>query len=176
MGQQNNLTIPTNEERILAAVERAKRHVARQALLSAGTTFVPIPGVDMLLDVTVLIKMMEQINQEFGLTPSQIDQLPTAQKVMVYEAINWVGVLLAGKVISAPLATTVLKSVGVKMSSKQAARWVPLVGQATAAALGYGALRNDMDHSSLPKWGRISLNNNFKEDPCHEQKAYRKRI
>ena len=64
MGQQNNLTIPTNEERILAAVERAKRHVARQALLSAGTTFVPIPGVDMLLDVTVLIKMMEQINQE----------------------------------------------------------------------------------------------------------------
>ena len=36
--------------------------------------------------------------------------------------------------------------------------------------------RNDMDHSSLPKWGRISLNNNFKEDPCHEQKAYRKRI
>ena len=141
MGQQNNLTIPPNEERILAAVERAKRHVARQALLSAGTTFVPIPGVDMLLDVTVLIKMMEQINQEFGLTPSQIDQLPTAQKVMVYEAINWVGVLLAGKVISAPLATTVLKSVGVKMSSKQAARWVPLVGQATAAALGYGALR-----------------------------------
>ena len=63
MGQQNNLTIPTNEERILAAVERAKRHVARHALLSAGTTFVPIPGVDMLLDVTVLIKMKEQINQ-----------------------------------------------------------------------------------------------------------------
>ena len=38
------------------------------------------------------------------------------------------------------------------------------------------ALDNDMDHSYLPKWGRISLDNNFKEDPCHEQKAYRKRI
>ena len=39
------------------------------------------------------------------------------------------------------MAVTLLKSVGVKVSSKQVARWVPLVGQATAAALGYAALR-----------------------------------
>ena len=69
------ISIPTNEQRIAAAVVRAKQHVARQALLSAGTTFIPIPGVDMLMDVSVLIKMMEQINREFGLTPEQIEKL-----------------------------------------------------------------------------------------------------
>lgn len=136
-----SISIPTNEQRIAAAVVRAKQHVARQALLSAGTTFIPIPGVDMLMDVTVLIKMMEQINQEFGLTPEQIEKLPSTQKIVVYEAINWVGVALAGKIISVPLATSVLKSVGAKVSVKQASRWAPIVGQATAAAIGYGALR-----------------------------------
>ena len=133
--------IPTDDDTIRAAAWRSQRHVARQALLSAGATFVSIPGVDMLVDISVMIKMLDRINQEFGLTPEQIDKLPSQERLMVYEAINWVGTVLAGKIVSSQMAVTLLKSVGVKVSSKQVARWVPLVGQATAAALGYAALR-----------------------------------
>lgn len=134
-------SIPTEELRIAMAVQRAQRHVSRQALLSAGATLIPIPGVDMLMDVSVLIKMMEQINQEFGLTADQIERLPQTEKLLVYEAINWAGVLLVGKVISVPLATATLKSLGLKISTKQTAKWIPLVGQAASMALGYGTLR-----------------------------------
>lgn len=134
-------TIPTDEDRIQAAIWRAKRHVDRQALMSAGATFVPIPGVDMLVDVSVMIKMIDHINREFGLTPEQIDRLPSQNKIIAYQAISWAGTVLAGKVITAQVAISVLKSIGIKLGSKQAARWVPIVGQVSAAALGYTALR-----------------------------------
>ena len=134
-------TIPTSEEAVAAASERARRHVARQALLSAGATLVPVPGVDMLVDVSVMIKMIDHINKEFGLTPEQIARLSGSERVLAYEAITWAGTLLAGKVVTSQLAVSVLKTVGVRMSAKQAARWMPVVGQATAAALGYAALK-----------------------------------
>ena len=133
--------IPTDEDKIRAAVWRAKRHVDRQALMSAGATFVPIPGVDMLVDVSVMIKMIDRINQEFGLTPEQIERLPSQKRILAYQAISWAGTVLAGKVITAQLAISVLKTVGIKLGSKQAARWVPIVGQVSAAALGFTALR-----------------------------------
>ena len=49
--------IPTDDDTIRAAAWRSQRHVARQALLSAGATFVPIPGVDMLVDISVMMSM-----------------------------------------------------------------------------------------------------------------------
>ena len=127
--------IPTNEDRIRAAVLRARRHVDRQALMSAGATLVPIPGVDMLVDVSVMIKMIDHINWEFGLTPEQIDRLPSQRRILAYQAISWAGTVLAGKVITSQLAISVLKSVGIKLGSK------PVVGQISAAALGFTALR-----------------------------------
>ena len=133
--------IPTDEDKIQAAVWRAKRHVDRQALMSAGAIFVPIPGVDMLVDVSVMIKMIDHINREFGLTPEQIERLPSQKRIIAYQAISWAGTVLAGKVITAQVAISVLKTVGIKLGGKQAARWVPVVGQLSAAALGYTALR-----------------------------------
>ena len=135
------LTIPTAEEAIAAAAERARRHVAKQALMSAGATLIPVPGFDMLVDVTVMVKMFDRINAEFCLTPQQIEKLPSTQKLIAYEAINWVGTTLAGKIVSSQLAIGLLKSVGVRMSAKQASRWMPIVGQAAAVAVGYSALR-----------------------------------
>ena len=135
------LTIPTAEEAIAAAAERARRHVAKQALMSAGATLIPVPGVDMLVDATVMVKMIDRINAEFCLTPQQIEKLPSTQKLIAYEAINWVGTTLAGKIVSSQLAIGLLKSVGVRMSAKQASRWMPIVGQAVAVAVGYSALR-----------------------------------
>ena len=87
-----------------------------------------------------MIKMIDHINWEFGLTPEQIDRLPSQRRILAYQAISWAGTVLAGKVITAQLAISVLKSVGIKLGSKQAAKWVPVVGQISAAALGFTAL------------------------------------
>ena len=85
--------------------------------------------------------MIDHINREFGLTPEQIERLPSQKRIIAYQAISWAGTVLAGKVITAQVAISVLKTVGIKLGGKQAARWVPVVGQLSAAALGYTALR-----------------------------------
>lgn len=138
---KDELSIPSTEDAIAGAKFRAAKMVNRQALFSAGMTLVPIPGLDMAVDVTVMIKMIESINREFGLTPTQIMQLKTHERLAAFEAIHWVGAVLIGKIITSELAIGVLKSLGVKVAGKQVARWVPIVGQVSAATLGFAAMK-----------------------------------
>ena len=139
--RKDTLSIPSSEDAIAQAKFRASKMVNRQALFSAGMTLVPIPGLDMAVDVTVMIKMIDSINREFGLTPTQIIQLRTQERLITFEAIHWVGAVLIGKIITSELAIGVLKSLGVKMASKQMARWVPIVGQVSAATIGFAAMK-----------------------------------
>lgn len=139
--RKDTLSIPSSEDAIAQAKFRASKMVNRQALFSAGMTLVPIPGLDMAVDVTVMIKMIDSINREFGLTPTQIMQLRTQERLITFEAIHWVGAVLIGKIITSELAIGVLKSLGVKMASKQMARWLPIVGQVSAATIGFAAMK-----------------------------------
>ena len=138
---KNELSIPSTQDAIAEAKFRASKMVNRKALFSAGMTLVPIPGLDMAVDVTVMIKMIDSINREFGLTPAQIMQLKTQERLATFEAIHWVGAVLIGKIITSELAISVLKSLGVKVAGKQVARWVPIVGQVSAATLGFAAMK-----------------------------------
>ncbi len=138
---QDKKSLLRTEDEIKAAIARAQKHVTRQALVSAAGTFVPIPGLDMMVDVSVLVRMTEKINSEFGLTPEQINRLTTDERLKVFESIQWVGALLVGKVISSQMAVSLLTKVGLKMTGKQVARWLPLVGQVSAAAVGFAAIR-----------------------------------
>ena len=68
-------------------------------------------------------------------------QLKTHERLAAFEAIHWVGAVLIGKIITSELAIGVLKSLGVKVAGKQVARWVPIVGQVSAATLGFAAMK-----------------------------------
>ena len=138
---KDELSIPSTEDAIAEAKFRSAKLVNRLALFSAGMTLVPIPGLDMAVDVTVMIKMIDSINREFGLTPAQMMQLKTHERLAAFEAIHWVGAVLIGKIITSELAISVLKSLGVKVAGKQVARWVPIVGQVSAATLGFAAMK-----------------------------------
>ena len=138
---KDELSIPSTEDAIAEAKFRSAKLVNRQALFSAGMTLVPSPGLDMAVDVTVMIKMIDSINREFGLTPAQMMQLKTHERLAAFEAIHWVGAVLIGKIITSELAISVLKSLGVKVAGKQVARWVPIVGQVSAATLGFAAMK-----------------------------------
>ena len=138
---KDELSIPSTEDAIAEAKFRSAKLVNRQALFSAGMTLVPSPGLDMAVVVTVMIKMIDSINREFGLTPAQMMQLKTHERLAAFEAIHWVGAVLIGKIITSELAISVLKSLGVKVAGKQVARWVPIVGQVSAATLGFAAMK-----------------------------------
>ncbi len=124
-----------------AIAKRCRQRVNQRALLAAGVAMVPVPGLDWLTDVGVLIKLLPDINHAFGLAPEQIERLAPDRKLVVYKALSAGGGMLVGKLITRELVFKVLKMVGVRLSTQQVAKYVPIAGQAISAALTYGALR-----------------------------------
>lgn len=124
-----------------AVAERCRKLVRRRALLAAGVAMVPVPGLDWLTDVGVLVSLLPRINAEFGLTPQQIERLAPDRRIVVYKAISAAGGLLVGRVVTQDLVLRLIKLVGVRLTTQQAAKYVPLAGQAVSAALTYSALR-----------------------------------
>jgi len=132
---------PTGPDLVDAAARRARRLVTKRALLAAGVAAVPVPGLDWLTDIGVLVSVLPRINAEFGLAPEQIERLAPERRVVVYKAISAGGGLLVGRVVTQELVLRVLKLVGVRLSTQQLAKYVPLAGQAVSAALTYSALK-----------------------------------
>jgi uncharacterized protein (DUF697 family) len=131
---------PPNDP-VEAAARRCRKLVSQRALLAAGVAVVPIPGIDWVTDVGVLVRLLPRINAEFGLSPAQIERLAPERQLVVYKAISAAGGLVVGKVITREVVLKLLKLVGVRLTTQQAAKYVPLAGQAISAALTYSALK-----------------------------------
>ncbi len=115
--------------------------VSQRALLAAGVAAVPIPGIDWVTDVGILVRLLPKINEAFGLSPEQVERLSPERRLVVYKALSAGGSLVIGKVVTRGLVLQLLKLVGVRLTTQQAAKYVPLAGQAISAALTYSALR-----------------------------------
>ncbi len=124
-----------------AVARRCRKKVAQRALLAAGVAMVPVPGLDWVTDVALLMKLLPQISAEFGLSPAQVERLAPERRLVVYKAISAGGGLLVGKVVTRELVLKLVQLVGVRLSTQQAAKFVPLAGQAVSAALTFGALK-----------------------------------
>jgi uncharacterized protein (DUF697 family) len=133
--------VPDTPQDIAAVARQCRRLVTQRALLAAGVAAVPVPGIDWLTDVAVLLKVIPEINEKFGLTPEQIERLAPDRQVAVFKAISAGGSLLIGRLVTRQLLLTALKVVGVRLTTQQAAKVVPIVGQAVSAALTFSALR-----------------------------------
>jgi uncharacterized protein (DUF697 family) len=133
--------VPATQREIDAVVRHCRRMVSRRAVMAAGVAIVPIPGIDWLTDVAVLMKMIPDINHAFGLTPQQVERLSPDRRLVVYKTISAGGSVLIGKIVTRELIVRVLKLVGVRLTAQQAAKFVPIAGQAVSAALTYSSLR-----------------------------------
>ncbi|MBV9890509.1 MAG: hypothetical protein JO090_06445 [Rhizobacter sp.] len=122
-------------------VRHCRRLVGKRALVAAGAAAVPLPGVDWVTDVAVLLRVIPEINAAFALTPEQIEQLAPDRRVVVYKAISAAGSVLVGRIVTRDLVMHALRVVGVRVTTQQAAKFVPVAGQVVSAALTYSALR-----------------------------------
>ena len=135
------VVVPATAKDVQAVARHCRRLVNKRALLAAGVAMVPVPGLDWLTDIGVLLKVLPEINAAFGLTPAQIERLAPDRRVVVYKALSAGGGMLVGRIVTRDLVLTLLKMVGVRLTTQQAAKFVPLAGQAVSAALTFSALK-----------------------------------
>ena len=115
--------------------------VRKRAAWSAGVAAVPLPGVDLVADLTSFASMVEDINKAFGLTPEQIERLQPRMRIAAYEAVGTLGGMLVGKLVTKELVLKVLQKMGTRLAAKSAAKVVPLAGQIASAAIGFALFR-----------------------------------
>jgi uncharacterized protein (DUF697 family) len=135
------LQMASGDAALAAAVKRSRKLLNRRAMVAAAASAVPVPGLDWMVDAAMLSRLIPEINKEFGLTPQQLDQLEPNKRDQVQKAVTLVGSVLIGKFISRDLVIKAATTIGVRLTAKQAAKYVPLAGQAVAAAVGYAAIR-----------------------------------
>ena len=124
-----------------AAVKRSRKLLNKRAMVAAAASAVPVPGLDWMVDAAMLSRLIPEINKEFGLTPQQLDQLEPKKRDQVQKAVAMVGSVLIGKFISRDLVIKAATKIGVRLTTKQVAKYVPLAGQIVSAAVGYAAIR-----------------------------------
>lgn len=69
----------------------ARRLVRRRAALSAAAAVLPIPGLDIAVDLAAFANMLNQINRSFALSPGQIERLHTDERIAMLSALSQVG-------------------------------------------------------------------------------------
>ena len=135
------LHMAADDAALEAAVKRSRKLLNKRAMVAAVASAVPVPGLDWAVDAALLSKLIPEINKEFGLTPQQLDQLDPSKREQVQKAVTMVGSVLIGKLISRDLVLKAATKIGMRLTSKQLAKYVPFAGQIVAAAVGYAAIR-----------------------------------
>ena len=135
------LNMAADDADMQAAVKRSRKLVHKRALLAGAVSAVPILGLDWAVDAAMLSKLIPEINKEFGLTPQQLDTLNPKKREQVQQAVTLVGSVLIGKLISKDLVIKAATTIGMRLTTKQLAKYVPFAGQIVAATVGYAAIR-----------------------------------
>ena len=101
----------------------------------------PLPGVDLAADIALLLNLIPKINKRFQLTPDQIEASPTYQKEILYRAITEVGSKLAGQYITKELIIQIAKGLGLRLTTKQACKWLPLIGYVISSGISFSIMK-----------------------------------
>ncbi len=126
---------------VLGAIARSRSMLNKRALVAGFASAVPVPGLDWAVDAALLSRLLPKINAEFGLSAEQLDRLDPSNREKVQKAIALTGTVLVGKFITKDLVLKAAKVIGVRLTAAQAAKFVPIAGQAVSAVVGYAAIR-----------------------------------
>ena len=140
---------PAGPDSIERIAERCRKLVNRRALLAAGVAMVPVPGVDWITDIGVLVKVLPEISTAFGLSEAQVERLAPDRRLMVYKAISAGGSMVLGRLVTRDVVLMLLKTVGMRLSAQQAAKYLPVAGQLVSAAMTFSALKYVCDQHIL---------------------------
>jgi len=121
--------------------QRCRNLVLRSAGLSGVAAVVPVPAADIGVDISLFLNLLPAINAKFGLAAEQVAELDPRTKELIFVSVTSVGSQAVAKIVTAELVLNLLKRIGVRVTLKSVAKWVPFIGQAAAATISFGAMR-----------------------------------
>ena len=133
--------VPASPKEIARVREHCRRMVRRRAIISAGVSAVPIPGVDVVSDLSLFALLVDDVNQAFGLSKEQIERLQPQFRMLAYQSAVGGGGMMVGRMVTRELVLQVFQRMGMKLLARSASRLVPLAGQMASAAIGFTVFR-----------------------------------
>lgn len=125
-------------EQLVRKREVAERHVLLFSGLAAVNGFNPIPGADVVADVAILVKMNRWILKCYKLDEEHM------QKQLKRAPLTTAQVTLVNRLIAygtREFVISIIKRQAMRMTGKEIAKWVPIVGQMASAGLGFALTR-----------------------------------
>lgn len=129
-----------SKDELYKAKDAAMKIVKQRATTSGAIAAVPVPGVDVAADIGIMLEVIGKINKKFGLSSEEIDELDGDEKQKIAVLITSVGSDFAGKVLTKELIAKALKKMGVKVTTKQVAKYIPFAGAIIAGSISYGTM------------------------------------
>lgn len=129
------------QNRLEQVRQECRELVRKRALVSAGVAAIPVPLLDMVVDAGILLQLIPEISQRFGLEPERIQQMDPARREKVWKQIRSRGSQLIGIVITRAIVRKSFMDFAGRLVARQVAKFVPLGGQIVAAGLGYFVMR-----------------------------------
>jgi uncharacterized protein (DUF697 family) len=133
--------VPDSERDIEQVRQQCRALVRRRAAVSAGVAAIPVPGLDVVSDLSMFARLIEEVNSAFGLTHEQVERLHPKFKLIAYQAAVGVGGMMVGRLITREVVLHLLKRSGMKLAVRQVSKLVPIAGQLASAAIGFAAFR-----------------------------------
>ncbi len=117
--------------------QKCRAMARRRALLAAATSLIPVPGIDLATDLALMTRVITRINEYFGLSEAQLGRLSSQRQALVYRLLANAGGTLAARLTTPLLLGRIVRLVGIRLTTMEAARLVPVAGQIVAAGIGY---------------------------------------
>jgi len=130
--------INITSHRILEEKKRiAEKIVLRYSALAAANGLNPIPGLDISVDLALMLKMSKEVQTIYGLNKEQqefnIQFLDKKSAKFIASIVLQYSTKYGGR----EAIMLLLKRVSSTIVTKTASKWVPFVGQAIAAGIGF---------------------------------------
>ena len=126
-----------SQEFLLRKKAACERYVALAAGASAANGLNPIPGANIAVDISILMKLFKEIRDAYGLDDTRLSTLAQSALPAVGRLANQVTRFATEQGI-----LMLLKSVAGRQAAKQLMSYIPFIGQAIAAGLGYAITSN----------------------------------
>ena len=126
------------EETLVQKRQAAEKIVAIHAGLAAANSLNPVPGLDVSVDVGILMTMSRHVVATYGFSEEQVEALK--RQTTTLAAVLRGTQMLANRFapyLTRKFVLAALGRMGWKAAARTTTKWVPVVGTLVAASLGY---------------------------------------